>query len=662
MAFFCQFKNQFDSDIAGPDEFRFEPQWYSRGVEGGPLEAEIHVHGDPAMLWKLLQWLAWRVTIFNRHHNPVWWGYVEEAMVPHGNQMHGLSIRDMYNRVRVAYVYEVLGVPISGITDWAENAESIAALNLVKERERTTAVTATPAIADGERDMILAQVGWPIPVMQPGDGDPIAILNCVGFFRSFECQLYGRAAGMEGHTERDAQAEQVLGQGIMANNLCFAPGAGVSDLGGRFHEFRSGSKIFIAGSTGNNGTRKIARNDNRPQVIYTSDTISFDPSDDIHDFSKAGLSFIQAGDFISVLGSSGNSAVYLANSAAADHVTVRPASIGTEAAGPSITIQRGNKIELEEAVTMEFPDGGIRTITVHGAQVAQSFRIASDEEWTLDRLEIQLGKIGNPTGQLIADIRLDNNGQPGSNPVRSANVGLGTIGNASAPLTFQYNNTYLLQRNVTYWIVLYPSGGTEPLDFCVVDVDEQAGYPRGDLRLWTGDAWAAREPNASLLFRVLGARETTTQISEIVAASGQMVTQTDIVDRSLRSSNQYRDGSNTAYDEIVGLLNAGTSDGRRLIAEVTHGRALRIRAQQPRSVAETYQLAEDGRFYDQIGYPVEEGSLEMVGHWVKMAGIPPTVTGAARLSPRFLEEARYDCKSGDIDPRWEGDPSVWEAG
>jgi hypothetical protein len=164
-----------------------------------------------------------------------------------------------------------------------------------------------------------------------------------------------------------------------------------------------------------------------------------------------------------------------------------------------------------------------------------------------------------------------------------------------------------------------------------------------------------------MVFRVLGAEATTTQIQDIVTASGQFFGGTDVVNSSGIETNQYRDGQSTAYDEVVALLNHGSSTGRRMLATVTPELYLRV-YEQPSSTAEgKYMQMDNGRMLTIAGHPAAHGYAP-VGQWITRAGIPPGIATMHKLSPFFVERAEVDCRTGKVRLEPQGMPDAWAIG
>lgn len=659
--FSCQFANQFGSEVGLPSSLRIEPQWYSHGIDGGPLQADINVYGELDQLWKLLSWLAWRVAVRNSHWSKVWWGYVEEVLVFDGYQMHGLSLKNMYNRVRLAYIYELFGAPQTGITAWAEDATSIAALNVRKEREQTQAIAATPALANSARDTLLAQSSLPTPISGgAATGEPYAVLRCAGYIYSLEWLLYEQIAGLE--ASESGGSDQVMGQGLTSNLLGFTSGGKIHDLGGRFGDaWIAGSHISITDSANNNVDGEIIGVDNRKLTQQSTAQISFEASDDITDSTYGSLTYLTVDDIFTVAGTSTSNGTFRAKSADPEHVVVRGTGLPFtgESGPPNGIITRGNWLQIDSGITNdtneELPSATV-TIVVHGTRIAQSVTNHTGSNWTIAKVEIPIRRVGSPTDNVTLRIMANSAaGQPGAQ-IASATVAGTDVGEDSNIETFTFPNTHEFQTGVTYWLDLVRSGPKDPANYYVVEVDEEKLYG-GTLLVHNGAGWRARVPDANLRFRILGAWETTEQIRQIALTTGQLFVGVDIQQRSNLFTHQYREGDVTGYDEMMALLEAGTFDSRRLLATVTGDRYLRIRAQGDRQNA-LYQYRA-GEFLNISGQALEEGFLP-VGEWVKMAGIPPTASAYNRLSPKFLAEARYDCRTGQIEPRWQNEPSPWE--
>jgi len=137
--------------------------------------------------------------------------------------------------------------------------------------------------------------------------------------------------------------------------------------------------------------------------------------------------------------------------------------------------------------------------------------------------------------------------------------------------------------------------------------------------------------------------ETTQQIADIVAATGEFLVGTDIVNASGLYRSPYSDDDTTAQADIEDLLAAGVQNGRRLLATVTRERYLRV-YEEPAPTAPRHQLRSDGTLRGPRGMLLEPG-VAPVGVWAELVDVGLTgadaemLANAARL---FLEGVEWD--------------------
>jgi len=650
---------------------------FSWNVTGGPHLAEVEITGPD--VWSTLHWLAKRIEIRNRNQRRVWWGFVEEVFVNDGVNSYGLSIKEMFNRVRVAYTYEVFGVPTSGTTTWAFNQAAIDAIGFIKEKEVTQEVNASPEMAAAYRDNILTQVAKPVPVTRSGSSrgkELSATLYLAGDIHSFEWRLYSQLAGLEANQPDGGGADQLIGQGFTSSRIGFVPSGKISAIDGEFTNFVSGSQVRISNARAgdNNGTFTISSVDSRPPIAQDMNVAgwNFDPNDDIKsnptptDLDADDIdidSLLETDDYIRINNvplNPGNRGFFRIRETGENAVVVINKTIVSETPPVGSILYRGNYIMVGDSLVREFPLNSI-TITTVGTRVAQRVLNGTGSAWTVDAIEIPIRRVNSPSDSIRLLFMADNGGTPGTVLETVDIAGTDVSDQAGNTELFKLSNTRTFQPGVYFWIHLQRTGAHDPGNYYVVEVDEDQGYTRGNLLVWDGTGWIARTPQADLIFRMLGAVETTKQIATLVDVVGQLVGQTDIRVTTVTSSNQYRDGTTYAYDELMGLLEAGrTAAGRRIIAVCTADRYLRI-TEAPINTAKNYYYTRDGEFrFWNNGSALEPGILP-VGEWIWMDGLPPVIASAYPFSPKFLEEAEYDCESGEIRPTWQGEKNVWES-
>jgi hypothetical protein len=140
-------------------------------------------------------------------------------------------------------------------------------------------------------------------------------------------------------------------------------------------------------------------------------------------------------------------------------------------------------------------------------------------------------------------------------------------------------------------------------------------------------------------------QETTEQIAKIVETSGQFFQGSIIESDSGIESGQYREGDSTGLYELEKLLLVGTTNSRRLLAEVTPNRYLRVYEEPAKPPATLlYGLDKDGQLTFKNGVPADI-ELCPVSIWCRLVDvIPPTVDLSMVADPGlfFIEEAEYD--------------------
>lgn len=378
--------------------------------------------------------------------------------------------------------------------------------------------------------------------------------------------------------------------------------------------------------------------------------------------ANLGLAFVNANDTIEIDGSSLNDGYYrvVSTGLEGDRVTVRE-TVTAEGPGASITIARGANIVVEETPTDELP-GSSATVYGYGWRLAQSFQIDSDEGWDAYTVEIKANRVGSPIDNLRVRIFTDSTGAPGSSLESSTVVG-SSISTQTGWVTFAFTGASL-STSTTYWLVVDRTGSASPTNYYQVSIDEDQLYADGSLLVSDGTAWQTRPGGGDMPFRILGLEATTTQITELVDQEAQFLTGVDIIDTSGVNINQYREGRNTAYDELMNLLEIGTTNDVRLLATVTRDLVLRVEEEPAQPATADYVLTTEGIVRTKLGQALIDGHMDFVGKWVEIPDLPPTAEFEYINTPTpFLaESAEYDVerKRYTIQPR--GAEPVWRVG
>ena len=214
--------------------------------------------------------------------------------------------------------------------------------------------------------------------------------------------------------------------------------------------------------------------------------------------------------------------------------------------------------------------------------------------------------------------------------------------------TFTLDTPQALSDSTLYWIHCSRSGAVDEDKFYSIDGNEGGGYNDGELKLWNGADWISwGTKTIDINFRVYGDEETTTQITTALTDSGEFIEGTDIEDTSGVNSAQYRDGDATLKYEVEELLKVGTTNNRRLLANVSDIRRVKI-YEEPAAWSSDYFIDGYGNVTDENDTAILPADCP-VGYWGRLKGVLPDTVDASRLSNpahMFVEESEYDVRRG----------------
>ncbi|MCB0104442.1 MAG: hypothetical protein KDE53_00980 [Caldilineaceae bacterium] len=626
------------------------PLRYSASAIGGPQAAMIQVYSDSR---DVLRYVGHYVIIRNDSNVAVWWGKVEEVLLNVGKLQIGVSSREMRNRIKVLHTYmDGEGIPTPAETEFAEDARSVAVYGRFEERHSVGDASADQALA--VRDQALLDIGLPKASLKLNrTGGSGAILRCVGLWDTLHQTYYENLIGRELFTASHT-AEQVMGWALSSDGIGFADKR-VQALPGTLDVFNEGDKFTISGSASNNGTKTVFNvAEGKPQD-YTNNTIDFDPSDDLND-SANGLGFIRSGNFFLVSGSPLHSRWHLADEVGRGHIATDEAvtgAISAEAAGPFITIQQGQSLEVSESITTEIPGASV-TMTAHGSKIAYAITITDSGGWLLGEAWAKLMRVGDGTDSVRIEFCANSGGNPGA-VLDATTIPGSAILQQMAWVRFSMNHVVTVQSGQTYWIVISRTGANSHLSFYKIGLDEEVGHS-GTLRLWTGTGWAIRGVPASMPFQLWGHRSVTNQITDILASEGQYFSAVSVRYASSIMRRQYRDGAVTAYDELEPLLTAG----QRLLPRITPDWGVVV---EPVPTGEPrWKIGADGELTNMFGQPVGQGVLP-VGEWCAIDGIPDNISAIAPVSPFVIGRLEYNAERNElIDIQALDSTDIWAVG
>ena len=283
-------------------------------------------------------------------------------------------------------------------------------------------------------------------------------------------------------------------------------------------------------------------------------------------------------------------------------------------------------------------------------KAAMSFQLSSAAGWTTNAIWLRAYKWkasggAYPADNFLVDLFSDNAGVP--NASLAANVTAGADISESATWTeFVLDSTVALSTGTVYWIVVARSGGIDIDSFYFIETNRDNGYENGGLFLWRTNPgeWVDREGKGDMLFKVVGELSTTGQISSLNTNVGEFITGTDIVNASGIDTSPFRDGDSTAMRELLELLESGTTNDRRLLADITINRRMTVYeeiAQQ--SLDNAFKINADGELFDEDDREIEPTECT-VAKWCYLLGVIPDTADVSKLaspSPFFIEESEY---------------------
>ncbi len=645
MAFSVEFRDRGNNAVRSSDGLAWTVGAYSAAAIGGCEEASLSVQGESALLWGLLEWLRYPVIIRNENGNAVWWGFVAAVEVGLGGLSVGVDVETVRNRVCVAYTERAAdGSQVRGTTAWAEDAASQATYGIHEERLSMGDITA--AVATSRRDAYLAMRKEPARTLTVSSGEQGATLRCVGWWQALDWRYWEQPAGLEQYAG-DAKEEHILSFALTSTEIGFRLPSSLVDILGRLDVLTKGTRIVVYGSASNDYIYTVKDPPSSPQddaVAYTSNLIWFDPADDIFDVSD-GLAPFGAGDMIKISGGA-NSGYWKVNKTGIDQIEVNPKSISHADVGPDITIRRGHELKVEEDFFAGAYPGPSILVASIGTRVAQSFTPSVATAWNAYEAVVYARRIGAPGDDLRVGIWSNSSGSPGALLVSGTVTG-SSLSDELEQVSVTFSAPQALVYGTTYWLVVERTGSPDPENMFAIGLDEGLGHS-GTMKIWNSTAWETRTPDCDLPFEVWGKRETTLQIQDML---GYVLPATALDSVSGVYARQWRNGEQTVRQEVEELLAAGTSAGKRLLAQVSPEGVARIYAEPDASNLD-WQLGMDGNLRLPLG-ALDEGQLP-AGAWVQLA------EEAKGLGPLFIERAQYTPGTGYsvLEPR---SSAPWEA-
>ena len=272
---------------------------------------------------------------------------------------------------------------------------------------------------------------------------------------------------------------------------------------------------------------------------------------------------------------------------------------------------------------------------------AQAFKLGSAAGWTITALWLRVRKIGTPADNFQVSLFDSSSSVPNVSLTGTPNLTGANITTSYVWYEFILDTPFAASTATEYWIHVKRSGAVDSSNFYMIDANKDQGYADGNLFIKPSGAWYDKKMDA--LFRVVGEEATTAQIIDIVTDAGEFFLGTDIINASGVNSTMFRAGDQTALYEIIELLKTGTTNNRRLLAEVTDVRNLRV-FEEPAKDQKNYSLDNDDVIRDENDNIVPPQECP-VGIWMTFKDFIPATVNTSKLidgSTIFVEEAMYD--------------------
>ena len=269
--------------------------------------------------------------------------------------------------------------------------------------------------------------------------------------------------------------------------------------------------------------------------------------------------------------------------------------------------------------------------------------------------------------ELDAWIYNDNGGAPGVAISGKGRIDAGLIATGDAWYPTYFEEPWpVLQPNTQYWFVAHYfrhwiAEATKPrwmIHFAPTDdwpygqayvsnTDPDGGGATPPIANPTIHAPITIEgnPHSVFLWKILGDQLTTDLIQQAINALDQgVITGVEVVNQSGVYSNSYISSDTNGLDAILQYLDAGTTNGRRLLATVLPNRKVRVYEEPVSSETADYRVGLDGTIEDAHGTRIPRATFTPA-RWLrlKLAGMSEKEIGlVGPISPVFIEECEYD--------------------
>lgn len=654
----------------------FSVQTISFNEVGGPRQATIKATGDRSALANTFDLLGCPVEVRNLYGEAVWWGRI--TGVNAGNE--GVSLDDMSNSIAIAYTtVDGSGASTAAKTTFLQDALSVAEYG-EKQLLKTASSISADAAAKMQASALAVKKYPPVKNDISARTELSATLTCRGEWATLTWKYYSAAAigvaNWPGTGEYGVSDTQTTSYKAEPENQTFQFGDATTSAYVRFGFKLPGTRPIQLKSLKLKGIKVGARTDDWtlefygdsagvPGTLMGSVTVPnatiptgahawFDTSLNSGSTDIWVVPGVQYYCFVKPTGAI-NAGTYfrLASNSAlgyADGQSLIWNGSAWVTTAPSGSPSVAGDILFELTAETSEASFDLNGSTAH-QRLAAPFVLGGSQNAACGTLQVELQRIGNPSGNVVGYVCVDSAGSPGAS-VDNVSIACSNIPTTRTRITFAMPNNVLKGPSDALWLQLFPSYGTSGSDYIRVFTDPTNGYAGGATKAYNGSAWSAVSPTEKIWFEVVGMLETTTQIRNIVTASGQFITGgAEIETPSGIFTSPFQDGNQTAQAAIVGLLNLGTSAGAVLLASVTKDKRLRIyTAFDGTTEIDNYYIDADNNVLTSLGIMVDK-TIDITGHYVfrrdSLAG-QSTNSYLTNATSYPAADAEYDANSNYI--------------
>lgn len=131
-------------------------------------------------------------------------------------------------------------------------------------------------------------------------------------------------------------------------------------------------------------------------------------------------------------------------------------------------------------------------------KLAQSFEVSGEQN--IKTVDLQLKKVGSPTGDLSLEIQTDSGGEPSGTPVTNGTatvVDESTLSTSYGDITFTFATAPVLSDATTYWLVLSTDRSASETNYVAWGADGSSpSYADGEMMSEVSSTWSAESKDA----------------------------------------------------------------------------------------------------------------------------------------------------------------------